>query len=140
MEEPPPPSELAKIRQAADRGEWETAAEDCRNFLAREKLNPVAHFYHALVLTQMGKEEEAEQSLRNALYLDRNFALAHYYLGLCLEKREASPAAARSFQNVLNLLAKAGPDETFAEWDGITAADLKELAEMNLSLLQDGQT
>lgn len=132
-----PPPELARIRQAADQGEWETAAQDCRNLLEREKLNPTAHFYQALIFKQMGKDEEAERSFRHALYLDRSFVLAHYCLGLCLEKKGDFPAAMRSFQNVINLLAGTDSGRTFTDWDGITAADLKELAEMNLNLLQE---
>jgi chemotaxis protein methyltransferase CheR len=130
------PVALSDIRLLADQGEFEKALQSVRAFLKQENLNPAAHFHHALVLEQMGLHIETECALRRAVYLDRNFVLAHYYLGLCLQKKRDTRGATRSFQNVLNFLPQVDTNQTFPYGDGITAADLRELTEMNLEVLQ----
>lgn len=132
----PVAAELSNIRLLADQGECEQALRCSRALLEKEKLNPVVHFYHALVLEQMGHHADTERSLRQTIYLDRNFVLAHYYLGLCLQRKRDSLGAIRSFQNVRHFLSQTDPSETFPHGDGITAGDLKELTEMNLEVLQ----
>jgi chemotaxis protein methyltransferase CheR len=95
-------------------------------------LNPIAHFYRAMVLEQMGIWDEAERSLRQSIYLDRNFALAHYYLGLALERKKNRAQAVRSFKNVLKILSTLGEESTVVAGDGVTVAGLSELAKMHL--------
>jgi chemotaxis protein methyltransferase CheR len=131
------PEELSYIRLLADQGQCEEALHRSRLLLENEKLNPVAHFYNALVLEQMGHHAETERSLRQAIYLDRTFVLAHYYLGHCLHRKKDPRGAIRSFQNVLNLLSQRDANELFPHGDGITAGELKELAEMNLEVLRN---
>ncbi len=136
----PPPTapsqDVAAIRTLADQGAWEEAARRCAEALAADRLNPLVYFYHGLVLQQLGRHTDAEQALRGALYLDRGFVLAHYCLGLLLQKQGERVRAERSFRNVLDLLARAEPAQVFAEGDGITAAELTRLAEMNLEVLE----
>jgi chemotaxis protein methyltransferase CheR len=127
---------LEEIRGWADQGAYEKAVEGCRKRLEREPLEPAVHFYLALVLEQVGAWGEAEQSLRRAIYLDRDFVLAHYHLGLFWQKRGKSREAVRSFQNVLALLEKAGPEQCFAEADGLSAPALQEMARMHLEVLE----
>lgn len=132
---PEPPPGLARVRLLADQGEWESAAHCCRQILENDGLDPASHFYYALVLEQIGVLEDAERSLRRALYLDRRFTLAHYHLGLFLQKKNNVSQAARSFENVLELLSSRDQAETLADADGLTVADLKELARMHLEVL-----
>jgi chemotaxis protein methyltransferase CheR len=134
---PPAPVELSDIRLLADRGECEKALQAVRALLKTQNLNPAAHFYHALVLEQMGLHAETERSLRRAIYLDRDFVLAHYCLGLCLQKKRDTHRAIRSFQNVLTFLSQVDETQHFPYGNGITAADLRELTEMNLEVLQN---
>lgn len=127
---------LADVRSRLNRGQWEAAAEGCRRLATVERLNPLLHFYHALVAEQTGKHGEAEQALRRAMYLDRNFVLAHYYLGLVLMRNHNSLAAERSFRNVLSLLSQRDAAETFPDADGLTVAALAQLSQMHLDMLQ----
>ena len=54
---------------------------------------------------------------------------------MCLQRNKRAKQARRAFENVLELL-KNKPDMEVLEYgDGITAADLKELARMNLEVL-----
>jgi chemotaxis protein methyltransferase CheR len=126
-----------QIRELADRAQWEAAGALCQTLIGKDNLNPLGHFYHALVLEQMGRRQEAEHALSRAIYLDRDFALAHYHKGLLLQNGEDLAGAVRSFRNVLTLLRPMAPDRRFAEADGISAADLAELAQMQLEVLEE---
>jgi len=85
----------------------------------------------------MRRHAEAEQSLRRAIYLDRKSVLAHYYLGLFLQSRGDLREATRSFENVLDLLGPLGDAHNFDDADGITAAELKKLAKMQIETLRE---
>lgn len=124
--------DLDGLRQLADRGEWQAAAEYGRKLLAGDQLNPAIHFYQALIFESLGSADQSERSLRQAIYLDRNFALAHYHLGLALKRGLKARAAARSFGNVLKVLAEAPDDALVEAGPGVTATELKELIRMHL--------
>jgi chemotaxis protein methyltransferase CheR len=104
--------------------------------LESDGLEPVVHFYYALILEQSGDLAEAEVSLRRALYLDRGFVLAHYHLGLFLQRKGDARQAVRSFENVLELLSRKGDAFRFADGDGMTAGGLRELTQMQLEVLR----
>jgi chemotaxis protein methyltransferase CheR len=130
-----PSLELASIQQMADKGDLEQAAESCEKLLEREKLNPVAHFYYALVLEQMGRRRETQESLRRAIYLDRSFIVAHYYLGL-IQQRVAEPKQAlRCFRNVLTLLSGLKADQPIPAAAEFTVAELQQLTQMHIDAL-----
>jgi chemotaxis protein methyltransferase CheR len=128
---------LADVRRYADEGAWESAVRGCEQLLQKDSLNSAVHFYHALVLEQMGRHDEAERSLRQAIYLDRQFVLAHYYLGLFLQSRGNGRQAERCFENALDLLLSRGDADIFADADGITVAELRKLAKIHIEILQE---
>ncbi len=130
------PVGLDAVRALADGGAWEQALNGCRNLLATDKLSPLVHLYHGMVLEQTGRHAEADQALRRAVYLDRRCVLGHYYLGLLLQKSHQPEQAVRSFRNVLALLPRLGPDHVFIDGDGITAAELAKLTRMQLAILE----
>lgn len=134
----PPPNavDLAAIRSFADQGAWDQAAHSCEKLLKEDRLNPRVHFYHALVLEQMGLHDRAEEALRRTLYLDRHFVQAHYYLGLLLQRLGQVPGAMRSFQNVLRLLSRMDAVHVFPDGDGLTAGDLAKLTRQHLEVLE----
>ena len=119
----------------ADRGEWEAAAALCRRAIEENSLNAAAHFTMGLIQEHQRDVDAAGRSLRRAIYLDRSFVLAHYHLGICLQ--QASPTqAGKSFENTLRLLAGRPEDETLEYGDGITVAELRDLAKMHIELLR----
>ena len=130
------PPAIRLIRELADRAQWPQAAERCRALIDEDRLNPLGHFYQALVLEQMGQLQEADGALNRAIYLDRDFVLAHYHRGLLLQKGDDSASVIRSFRNVVDLLGRLPPETPLPEGDGISAADLRELAEMQLQVLE----
>jgi chemotaxis protein methyltransferase CheR len=125
------PAGLEGLRQLVDRGDWQDAAAYGRRLLAQDRLNAEIHFYNALTFEKLGMAGEPERSLRQALYLNRNFAMAHYHLGLVL-KRDRQMRAAHSFGNVLKALAGMPDRATVAAGPGVTVANLRELARMQL--------
>ncbi len=129
-------SDLSTLRALADRGAWEEALANCVQLLETDRLNPLVHFYHGLVLEQVGSHDEAEAALRRSLYLDRRSALAHYYLGLLLQKGHRVEQAILSFKNALRLLGQLDGSFAFDDGDGITAAELAKLTRMQLAVLE----
>jgi chemotaxis protein methyltransferase CheR len=129
------PIGLDEVRRLADRGEWRAAAAGCRALLKTDSLSAAAHFTYGLIQEQTGALAGAERSLRQAIYLQRNFALAHHHLGVCLQRNRRPKQARRAFENVLDLLKDTPGAEVLEHGDGITAAELKELARMNMEVL-----
>lgn len=126
------PENMQGLRQLADRGDWQGAAEYGQRLLAQDRLNPEIHFYQALIFANLGIADKSERSLRQAIYLDRNFALAHYHLGLALKRNRKLRAAERSFGNVLKVLAGMPDHAMVRAGESVTATGLKELAKMHL--------
>ena len=131
----PLPERLAIIRAKADRAEWQEAARCCDELIATDRLNPTAHFFHALVLEQMGQHIETEKALRRTIYLDRQFVLAHYHLGLLLQKKLDVGGAERSFRNTIRLLDQISETQALPDADGLTAGALKQLTKTHLEVL-----
>jgi len=134
-QEPATQPHIEGLRELANRGDWKNAVHYYHQLLAQDRLNPITHFYHAVVLEQMGLSTEAERSLRLAIDLDRNFLMAHHLLGLALTKEKEPDQAALSFQNVLKLSFHMPDDQFVSEGAGMTVADLKGLAKMQLRSL-----
>lgn len=123
---------LGDVRALADRGASVQAETLCSSLIENSPLEPLPHFYLALILEQLGRCDEAESSLRRSLYLDRRFVLAHYHLGLLLQRGGRRQAARQHFENTLALLAGFDGGFVFEHGDGMRAADLRELTELNL--------
>jgi chemotaxis protein methyltransferase CheR len=128
---------LAAIRRLSDHGAWDEAIRCCEQLIAVDKMNPIVHFHHALLLEQIRNHAEAESSLKAAIYLDPRCVLAHYYLGIFLQSHGDSGKAGRCFENALELLDVKPDREQFAEADGISVAELKKLARMHLEILRE---
>jgi tetratricopeptide (TPR) repeat protein len=128
---------LDDVRRHADRGDWESAARCCERLLKNDSRNSAVHFYNGLVLDQMQRSAEAEQSLRRAIELDGRSVLPRYYLGLFLQSRGELRQAAQSFERALELLDGRPGADVFTDADGITAAELKDLARMHIETLRD---
>jgi len=130
---------LADLRAQIDCGNWDAAANCCRQLLATGRLNPLVHFYHALVLEHTASHVQAEQALRQAIYLDRKHVLAHYYLGMLLQRSRDAAGAQRCFRNVVRLLEPLDESHVFADADGLTVGAMRQLTCMHLHMLREFQ-
>jgi chemotaxis protein methyltransferase CheR len=131
------PLTLADVRRHSDQGSWKDAMRCCEALLKQDNLNPIVHFWHALILEQTEDHGGAEKSLRRAIYLDRRNVMAHYYLGLVLQNRGDPLQAARSFGNALELLRPRSDADILVDADDITVAQLRKLAQMHLEIVQE---
>lgn len=128
-------ADLADIVALANRGDLAEAARRCKALINSDKLKPDRHFYYALILEQMGSRGEAVEALQRVIYLDRNFPLAHYHLGLLTQAHGDGPRAERHFNNVLAILSKMNDGDILMGGDGMTTGELKELAQLQLEIL-----
>jgi len=126
---------ISTIREWVDRGDWAEAQQVCEQELARDRLQPLVHYYLGCVLEQQEEWHAAQAALRQAIYLDRNLILAHYHLGVLLQRCGDGDAAIRSFENAARLLT-CGPDE-LAGGDGVTADELDGLVRTQLQRLRE---
>ncbi|HWA97686.1 MAG TPA: CheR family methyltransferase, partial [Pirellulales bacterium] len=133
-------AKLTELRMLADVGRLEQALVCCEQMLGCDKLQPAIHFYHALILTQLGRGDDATLALRRAVYLDRTYVLAHYYLGLAAQQQNRAALAARSFRNVLELLAGRNANEAIADADDLRAGDLERLTRFHLAAITDSRS
>ncbi len=135
--EPPPaaPEPLRPIvERMADGGEWQEAAPLIERWVAREPLEPLAHYYQGLVSEHIGIGD-ALSAYRRAVYLDRSFALAHLQLGrLCLEGGDRTNAA-RHLRNVVSLADRDDDQATVKGGGDLTVTELRMIAERWLSSL-----
>lgn len=127
---------LDDLRQRANQGDWENAARCGRELIESDNLNALVHFHYALVLEHMGDTAESERSLRRAIYLDRQAVLTHYHLGRLLRSRGDGRQATRYFENALNLLESLPGEVVLTDADGITVAELRKLAQMQVESLK----
>jgi chemotaxis protein methyltransferase CheR len=130
-----PLSELARLRLLANSGDVESTLLCCQELLEKDRCNPLIYFYRAMALEILGAYEEAEGSLRQVIYLDRRFILAHYQLGLIRQRARNDRQAVQAFTNLLRLLSGIPDEQTLAETEGMTAAELKRLAQAHLKIL-----
>ncbi len=135
VEPAPAPSAFDRIRRHADAGEWPDALAACAQALEHAPMDAAVHYVQGLIYEHIAAPAAAEESLSRAIYLDRNLVLAHFHAGRCQARRNDRRAAQRSFNNVLRILENQAPDGAVAMGDGLTARELRELAELQLAAL-----
>ncbi|MDO8410494.1 MAG: CheR family methyltransferase [Phenylobacterium sp.] len=132
---PPPapvPTSISEIRALADLGRFAEAAEACARALQSNPADPVAHFYLGLVKQAQGQLHQAEDALRRAVYLDGDFLMAQYHLGLVRLERGSAAEGRRTLAAAARMAASLSPTTGLCEGEGLTAADLRELARLQL--------
>jgi chemotaxis protein methyltransferase CheR len=119
-----PPEDFALLtRSLANEGRLDDALAWSERWIAADKLDPVAHYLHAMVLQELGNREHARRSLQRAIYIEPGFALAHFALG----NLAGRGAGQRHFENALSLLSRLPPQQIVPESDGLTAGRLTEI-------------
>lgn len=124
---------LRQARALADAGALELARAAIEKLVAAAKLDPEAHYLHAVILQELGQDTGAEQALRRALYLDPGFALAHHALGqLALRGGRPAPAQ-RHFRHALAALERFDAASVLPHSGGLAAGHLRALIEALLA-------
>jgi chemotaxis protein methyltransferase CheR len=114
-------------RKSANQGQHATALVWSQRWIAADKIDPAAHYMHAMILQEMGEFEESRSSLQRALYLQPDFPLAHFALGNLARSGLRDEDARRHFANALRLLRACPPDALLPESDGMTAGRLAQI-------------
>jgi chemotaxis protein methyltransferase CheR len=118
-------SQLA--RALANQGRLAEALVWSERWIGANKIDPAAHYLHAMVLQETGEREAARRSLDRAVYLQPDFALAHFALGNLARADSRNSAANKHFANALHMLRVCPPDELLPESEGMTASRLMEV-------------
>jgi chemotaxis protein methyltransferase CheR len=118
-------SDLA--RKSANQGQHAAALVWSQRWIAADKIDPSAHYMHAMILQEMGEYEESRSSLQRAIYLQPGFPLAHFALGNLARSGLRDEEARRHFANALRLLHACPPDALLPESDGMTAGRLAQI-------------
>lgn len=123
---------LEEIEALAENGDRSTALQACMDLVERDRLNAGAHFHLGLLEDELGVGDPVG-AFRRALYLDPEFVLADYHLALAYWRRGKMAQAQRHFRNARDGVAGRDDDEAVAHGRGLTAGDLRRMAEMWLS-------
>jgi chemotaxis protein methyltransferase CheR len=124
---PGAPEFSALARASANQGQHAAALAWSQRWIAADKIDPAAHYMHAMILQEMGEYEESRSSLQRALYLQPDFPLAHFALGNLARSGLRDEEARRHFANALRLLRACPPDALLPESDGMTAGRLAQI-------------
>lgn len=115
------------IHVYANQGDLVHALEWVEIVLKMDKLNPILHYLHAMILNSLNDISTAIKSLKHALFLDHNFVTAHYMLGTLEQKQKNDKAALRHFKIALELLQNYQEEEILPGTEDLTANYLKDL-------------
>lgn len=121
-------------RALANQGNLTDALAWTERWIAADKIDPAAHYFHAMVLQEMGESKAARHSLDRAVYLLPDFALAHFALGNLARADSRTAAANKHFANALHVLRGCPADELLPESEGMTAGRLMEIIGTLLAL------
>jgi chemotaxis protein methyltransferase CheR len=130
---PPPPSAQnpeaisLQTRALADQGQYAEALASSERWITSDKIDPAAHYVHAMILQEMGERQAARDSLNRAVYLEPDFALAHFALGNLARADARTAQADKHFANALRLLRSWPPGAPPPESDGMSAGRLVEI-------------
>jgi len=123
-------------RALANQGRLEEALLATLKWLENSRMDPTAHYLHAMVHQELGHPEKARKALQRVLYLQPDFVLAHFGLGNIALTQNRHTDSIRHLTHTLELLQKAPPNESVPESGGTTAAALIEIVEAVLLLQQ----
>ena len=122
------------VRSLANLGANEEAFMACTAALDIERTSAELTYLHGLLLRQSSRNIEAAAAQRCAIYLDRNFIVAHLALGDVLAAIGDMDGALLAFRNAERLLHRMPASEVVPGSDGVTAATLLGIAQMQLKL------
>lgn len=118
---------LSEIRAALSAGDYSTAADLAAALVARDPLNPDAHYLRGLALVNQGCDAEALEDLRRAVYVDPRAGFAHFLLAGSLSRTGQLRAAVASYRAAADTLGTVPPGAVAAELGGRSAAELADL-------------
>lgn len=111
-------------RAYANQGNLTEALLWTARWLDSNKVEPTAHYLHAMILQEKGERRDARRALQSAVFLQPDFALAHFALGNGARAEGRAAEANKHFANALRSLRHRSPDEPLPDSDGMTVGRL----------------
>jgi len=111
-------------RAYANQGNLTDALLWTARWIDSNKVEPTAHYLHAMILQEKGERRDARRALQSAVFLQPDFALAHFALGNLARADGRAAEASRHFANALRSLRHRSPDEPLPDSDGMTVGRL----------------
>lgn len=116
---------LVSAREFADRGEYASAEQTCRQALAAAPLTAEPHFLLAQLAQLKGDFEQAGKLLDKTLYLDPRFVAAYLEQAALCERAENLPRAQTLRRAALDIV-RTLPSDTLIEPYETTAAEMAQ--------------
>lgn len=123
---------IAKLH--AGRLELEAAARWNDIAIERDNLFAPAYYLRGVLATEDGRLEDAAVALRRCTYADPQWPLGYFVLADTLLHLGQEARAAAALRTARRLVRELPPDHRVAEGDGLTAARLLELTEMQMEI------
>ncbi|MFD2262986.1 CheR family methyltransferase [Lacibacterium aquatile] len=119
---------LAAVRRLADAGDLRGALAICDHALDAAPTDARLQYYAGMIHQGLGQMPIAEKAFRRALYLNQGFVMAQLGLGLLLVGSGRRAQGQRYIANAAQLSASWPADDPVPEGDGMTAAQLRQIA------------
>ncbi len=111
-------------RAYANQGKLTEALLWTARWIDSDRVDPAAHYLHAMILQEKAEWPDARRALQSAVYLQPDFALAHFALGSRARADGRAAEASKHFANALRSLRHRSSDELLPESDGMTVGRL----------------
>lgn len=111
----------------ANQGDCAAALAVSERWIAVDRLDAAAHYFHALVLLELGEPSRARESFKRAIYLLPDFELAHVSLGTVARAERRHDEARRHLESAARLLANRPDADTVDGADGMSVGRLREI-------------
>ncbi|HEX4266464.1 MAG TPA: CheR family methyltransferase [Steroidobacteraceae bacterium] len=111
-------------RAYANQGKLTEALSWTARWIESDRVEPAAHYLHAMILQEKGERRQARRALQSAIYLRPDFALAHFALGNLARAESRAVEANKHFANALRSLRHRSHDEPLPDSDGMTVGRL----------------
>jgi len=120
----------------ADQGDLAAARAASERWIDADRLDAAAHYFHALVLQELGERAGARAALQRAIYLLPGFTLAHVSLGACARAEERHDEARRHLESAARLLSSQPATDLVEGAEGMSVGRLRAIV---AALLQEGR-
>ncbi|MFQ3681926.1 CheR family methyltransferase [Roseiflexus sp.] len=127
---------LAAARQAADRGDLQTALHLCTAMIERQPLCAEAHLLTGQILEHQERFDDAIAAYRRAIYLDHTLHLASLAIAVILQRTGRISDARRSYERLSRALAALPPDAPAPSLGNTTVAELQAFIQRQVAALR----
>jgi len=127
---------LDEARVQGNAGKLKEALSLVEDAIAADKADVSARFLQASILLELNARAEAAAAYDRVLYLAPDFAMAQYMRGILALQDNNRSRALQDMEATLTILSRRHADAFVPEADGLTAAQLSDLATATIDLIK----